>query len=286
MKIKKMIMLELILIVFLSLLFVSCGSGVKEVSTSNTVDGNAKDLPNKDVLLKEEKQVKKSYDKNQKVAFLTFDDGPSKNTEKILDILKKEDAKATFFVIGQDSDFAKSMYQRIVNEGHTIANHTYSHSYKNIYKSQEAFIQDVEKLNEYIYSITGVKTDVIRFPGGSNNHVNRKYSGSSDNGFMEGLGDRVETEGYAYFDWTVDSTDASKLRQSVERIVSATISESLRQKYPIVLFHDAPAKTTTVEALPQIIQELKKNGYKIDSLSKDSPVNSRFLKKEYGEILK
>lgn len=270
------------------LMLVSCNTKAEETMT--TTSNNVKEVKEEELKKAEEEKVlkeeKKVYDPNQKVAFLTFDDGPSKNTEKILDILKSENVKATFFVNGHEDEFAKKMYKRIVDEGHTIANHTYSHSYKDVYRSQESFIEDVDKLNKYIESMVKVKVDIIRFPGGSNNHINRKYAGVSDNSFMEGLAQRMEDEGYVYFDWTVDSTDASKAKQSVEKIKSSTISESLNQKYPIVLFHDAPAKTTTVEALPEVIKTLKDNDYLIDNLTKDAPVKSRFLKGDHGETLK
>lgn len=217
---------------------------------------------------------------------MTFDDGPSKNTEKILDILERENVKATFFVNGHDTEFARDMYKRIVNEGHAIANHTYSHSYKEVYKSKDSFIKDIDKLDNYIYAVTGVRTQIVRFPGGSNNRVNRKYSGSKDNGFMYSLATILEEKGQIYFDWTVDSTDASKIKQKSSKIISETLRESLKQKYPIILFHDAPAKTTTVDALPEIIKGLKKAGYEIDILEKNLPVNSKFLKAEHGETIK
>lgn len=236
--------------------------------------------------IKQDYTLKKIYDSKQKVAFMTFDDGPSKNTEKILDILERENVKATFFVNGHDTEFARDMYKRIVNEGHAIANHTYSHSYKEVYKSKDSFIKDIDKLDNYIYAVTGVRTQIVRFPGGSNNRVNRKYSGSKDNGFMYSLATILEEKGQIYFDWTVDSTDASKIKQKSSKIISETLRESLKQKYPIILFHDAPAKTTTVDALPEIIKGLKKAGYEIDILEKNLPVNSKFLKAEHGETIK
>lgn len=283
--VRKRLFIGIIFSISLAIIFASCGSENKDLAVAS-IEGEITSGSSKGDVLKEESKVKKEYNKNQKVAFLTFDDGPSKNTEKILNILKEENIKATFFVNGHDDDFARDMYKRIVEEGHAIANHTYSHSYKDVYKSQESFIRDVERLDEYIYSVTGIKPDIIRFPGGSNNTINRKYSKSNDNSFMNGLANRIEDEGYTYFDWTVDSTDASKMKQSAQKIISSTLSESLKQKYPVVLFHDAPAKTTTVEALPSIIKRLKENGYLLDSLSKDVPVTSRFLKGENGEILK
>ncbi|MEG2811971.1 MAG: polysaccharide deacetylase family protein [Clostridium sp.] len=221
-----------------------------------------------------------------KVAFLTFDDGPSKNTEKILDILKKENVQATFFVNGNNSEFAVNMYKRMVNEGHAIGNHTYSHTYEDVYTSKYAFIEDIKKLDSLIFTETGYRINLLRFPGGSNNTINRRYSNSRDNSFMECLSNEVESMGYRYFDWTVDSTDASKVKQKEGVIVKNTLNEALKQKYPIILFHDAPAKTTTVEALSGIIKKLKESGYKIKPLSYDVPVESSFLKGINGEILK
>ena len=258
------------LIISITIILVSCGLKNKEVETFNN----------------ETDKIDYTSEEKEKIAFLTFDDGPSKNTEKILEILKEENVKATFFVNGRETDFAKKMYTRMIEEGHTIGNHTYSHEYKKIYKSEENFMTDVEKLNRHIYDITGYNTDIFRFPGGSNNIINRKYSNSSKNEFMERLSKKVTNSGYSYIDWTVDSKDATKSTEKVEVIVSSTLSEALSQKYPVILFHDAPAKTTTVEALKTIIKSLKSNGYKIESLSKDSPVKPQFLKIKKEEILK
>ncbi len=265
---KKLIGYFLVICIMISL--VSCGFKNKEVETFNN----------------ETDKIDYIADENKKVAFLTFDDGPSKNTERILEILKEENVKATFFVNGRKSDFAKKMYIRMVEEGHVIGNHTYSHEYKKIYESEKSFMEDVEMLNRYIYEVTGYNTDVFRFPGGSNNIINRKYSNSSKNEFMEKLTKKINDSGYSYFDWTVDSKDATKSTEKVEVIVSSTLSEALNQKYPVILFHDAPAKTTTVEALKTIIESLKSNGYKIETLSKDSPIKPQFLKIKKEEILK
>ena len=118
---------------------------------------------------------------NRKIAYLTFDDGPSINTGKILDILKRYDIKATFFVVGRSDDNSKNLYKRIVKEGHAIGNHTYSHEYKTLYSSEENFLSDFKKLEHHIYDITGIKMDIMRFPGGSNTIIPNKYS---DDKFM------------------------------------------------------------------------------------------------------
>ncbi|MEF9951665.1 MAG: polysaccharide deacetylase family protein [Clostridium sp.] len=268
-----------ILIVLVCLVcLVSCGNTDKK-QVVNTIATTTQ---------KKVSDISSNYEEytNSKVAFLTFDDGPSKNTEKILDILKKEEVNATFFVNGIDNEFSKQMYKRMVDEGHTIGNHTYTHTYKNIYTSKYAFIEDIKKLDSLIFTETGYRINVLRFPGGSNNTVNRKYSNSKNNAFMECLARESDEMGYRYFDWTVDSTDASKIKQKRSVIVNNTLKEALNQKYPIVLFHDAPAKTTTVDALEEIIHKLKKSGYKIKSLKYDTPVDSSFLRGTNGEILK
>ena len=107
---------------------------------------------------------------NQKKVYLTFDDGPSDHTAQILDILKKHKVKATFFVVGKETEYAKKMYQRIVLEGHTLAMHSYSHNYDQIYANVGAFSKDLMKLQKYLYDLTDVKPYIYRFPGGSSNH--------------------------------------------------------------------------------------------------------------------
>ena len=112
-----------------------------------------------------------------KKVYLTFDDGPSENTEKILDILSEYDVKATFFVIGRTDDVSKDIYQRIRREGHTLAMHSYTHQYQKIYASKNAYKRDLEKLSDLLFDVTGEKCKFIRFPGGSSNTVRSLVSG-------------------------------------------------------------------------------------------------------------
>lgn len=186
---------------------------------------------------------------------------------KVLDILKEYDIKATFFVIGKSGDYEKNLYQRIVDEGHTLGNHTYSHNYKEIYSSEENFLRDFKKLEDYIHQLTGVKMEIMRFPGGSNNTMSHKYS---DDKFMRRITTKILYDGYQYFDWNVDSKDAKAVKQDRDIIIN-TVLEGARNNNPaIVLFHDSSPKTSTVEALPFIIEELIKEGYTFDVLNKDS----------------
>lgn len=203
----------------------------------------------------------------EKIAYLTFDDGPSSNTIKILDTLKKYDIKATFFVNGRTDDKSKKIYKRIVEEGHTIGNHTYSHDYSYIYSGKAAFMKDFNKLQNYIKDLTGVKMTVLRFPGGSNNTVSYKYGGK---GLMKQLTADMKNKGYVYFDWNVDSTDASVAKQSKSNIVRSVLNGCKGKKEAVILMHDSAPKTTSAEALPEIIEGLKKQGFQFDRISTDT----------------
>lgn len=188
------------------------------------------------------------YDKR---IYLTFDDGPSSNTAQILDILKKYDVKATFFVLGKTDDASKALYQRIVAEGHTLGMHSYSHKYEEIYASKESFIEDLSKQQEYLYEVTGIWPRYYRFPGGSSNRVSKVD--------MQELIAYLEESDIAYYDWNVASGDAVSIQLSKEKIVSNCISQINAQSDSIVLFHDAAEKDTTVEALPEIISQIRMN---------------------------
>jgi len=209
---------------------------------------------------------KKQNDPNQKIAYLTFDDGPSDNTLKILDVLKQKNVPATFFVIGNEG--RKDVYKRIIDEGHVIGNHTYGHDYKGIYKSPQTFFADVDKLNDLLEEVTGERTQILRFPGGSNNTVSRHAGGS---GIMDEITKAAIDNGYKYFDWNVDSQDASKAVQSKDVIVKSVLNGSSQTNKAVILMHDAPAKTTTVEALPEIIEGLRAKGFIFKSLDEYSP---------------
>ena len=201
---------------------------------------------------------------NAKIAYLTFDDGPSMNTSAILAILKQYNIKATFFVNGHPH--LKDLYKQISDDGHALANHTYSHDYKNIYKSADSFKKDVKKLDAFLTNLTGKEPNyILRFPGGSNNHISRDYGGME---IMNSVIKDMNKEGYLYFDWNVDSSDAYVFRQSKDNIVQAVLTQSSELNHPIILMHDLDPKTTTVDALREIIEGLRSKGYAFDVLSK------------------
>lgn len=185
----------------------------------------------------------------RKKIYLTFDDGPSSNTDEILDILKAYDVKATFFVVGKTDEASRKAYRRIVEEGHTLGMHSYSHSYAEIYESEKAFQSDMKKLQEYLYDMTGVWPRYYRFPGGSSNTV----SGVD----MWELADWLTEQGITYYDWNVASGDAVSRELPADTLVANCLAGIRNQQNCVVLMHDAANKHTTVEALPEIISEIR-----------------------------
>ncbi len=215
----------------------------------------------------------KAEEKNAKVVYLTFDDGPSENTVKILDILEQYNVKATFFIIGKEGGGAAEIYRRIISDGHAAGNHTYSHEYNEIYASEDRFWEEYRKNDETFFELTGRHLEIMRFPGGSNNTVSERYC----RGIMKRLTKTAQQQDIIYFDWNVSSLDAVKERQDKNVIINSVLSGVKDKKTSIILMHDNKTKTTTVEALPTIIEELKKQGCIFKTLNKDTePI--QFLK--------
>lgn len=199
-----------------------------------------------------------------KTCYLTFDDGPSDNTLKILKILKQYNVKATFFVMATSKI---SYVKKIHKEGHTVALHTYSHNYADLYRSQKAYFNDLEKIGKLVKKYTGTDARVIRFPGGSSNTISRDYC----KGIMTALSKEVLNQGYVYYDWNVDSTDASGNNVSVSRILYNIKTYGGHNKQDVILMHDTDAKDTTVQALPQIIEYYIDQGYTFAPITTATP---------------
>ena len=198
--------------------------------------------------------------------YLTFDDGPSNLTLDILDILKEEGVKATFFVTGQ-SDSNNYIIKRAYDEGHTIGLHTYSHEYSYVYSSVDNYFADLNRISNKVENIIGKKTNIIRFPGGSSNTVSRNYS----IGIMTRLTGVVLNNGYRYFDWNVDADDAGGAYTDSNRIYLNVINNLSHYKTNVVLMHDSYGHTATRDALRNIIQYGKRNGYKFASIDDSTP---------------
>lgn len=178
--------------------------------------------------------------------YLTFDDGPSSNTDRILDILDSYGVKATFFVVAKNN--YTQQYKRIAEEGHTLAMHSFTHRYKEIYASLDAYKYDLKQLHDFLYELTGEDCTIVRFPGGSSNTVSKVD--------MFELIDYLDGEGITYFDWNVSSGDASGMYLSADQIAKNVVDNVNRFDNAVVLFHDAASKDSTVEALPIIIEKI------------------------------
>lgn len=178
--------------------------------------------------------------------YLTFDDGPSSNTDRILDILNQYGVKATFFVVGKEG--YTDQYRRIVEDGHTLAMHSYSHKYGEIYSSLEAYQADLTKLHDFLYELTGEDCSIVRFPGGSSNTISHVD--------MWELIDYLDKENMVYFDWNVSSGDAASGGRSTAQITRNVLKDIDKYNNAVVLFHDAAGKDSTVDALPAIIEKI------------------------------
>ena len=194
--------------------------------------------------------VAETTDREEKLrkVYLTFDDGPSSETGQILDILATYDVKATFFVVGKTDEDSQALYRRIVEEGHTLGMHSYSHVYDDIYRSVEGFAGDLGKLQGYLYDVTGVTSKIYRFPGGSSNRVSK----SDMQVFIKWL----DEQGIEYYDWNISSGDANPVRLTAQQVLENCTKDLEKYKNAIILLHDAPSKKTTVEALPALIEQI------------------------------
>ena len=244
--------------------------GENNVTQNNNVENQTANNTTQDNITQNNKENSDQKKSNNGVIWLTFDDGPSaKLTPKVLDILKKENVKATFFVINY-SESNEPIIKRIVAEGHTIGIHGYSHEYSKIYKSKETFMSNIYTLQDKIYKSTGVKSMYIRFPGGSSNTVSRKYC----KGIMTELTKEVLAKGFKYFDWNISSGDAGGAKDA--KAVYKNVTKNLSKKRGnLVLCHDIHQKT--LEALPDIIKYAKKEGYTFARIDDDTPMYAQHV---------
>lgn len=200
-------------------------------------------------------------DKEEKYAYLTFDDGPSATTDSVLAILEEYDVPATFFIMGINLESEQNIerLKAIVDAGHTIAVHTYTHNYSEIYKSVETYLDDFYLVWSKIYEITGVKCDIFRFPGGSINSYNAAV-------YQEIISE-LTRRGFVYYDWNVSSEDSVASNVPVSMILENSSKIGNLSKI-ILLMHDSAYKNSTVSALPQIIELYQKSGYTLDVLDR------------------
>ena len=189
-----------------------------------------------------------------RVCCLTFDDGPSANTDRILEILDRYGVKATFFVVGSSAASAENQerMRRIVAAGHTLAMHSWSHDYTRVYASVESFLEEFNQLYELIYQVTGVYPAIFRFPGGSIN--------SYDRGVYQEIIAEMTRRGFVYFDWNASAGD-STATPAEPSLLAANWLAGIGRDLVVTLAHDSAPRTTTVDALPSVIEGYQAAGY-------------------------
>lgn len=231
---------------------------ITKVSDSGAVQAQEKEVKTTKAPKKAstaEPTIKPTDDTTTKKVYLTFDDGPGSQTGKILDILKKNHVKATFFVTGKEDASSKKIYQRIVKEGHTLAMHSYSHIQDVIYDSKEAFEKDLKQINRCLYEATGVHTKFYRFPGGS--------STQNTSLPIQNFIDVLKKNHYLYLDWNVISPDINNANAAKEQVVTGVMQGVDAYDTAVVLMYDVADKPMTVKALPSIIKQIKAKNYEL-----------------------
>jgi len=198
---------------------------------------------------------------NKKIVYLTFDDGPTKHTPEILSILDTHGIKATFFVVGNREH--PHYMKEIVERGHAIGLHSYNHNFEQIYSSKEAFFRDFQKIDDIVYEQTGVRSKIMRFPGGSS--IKR----GSAKWIMSELKKELSERGYQFFDWNCDSRDKMGAKTATEAFSKVKSASKDADDIIIVLMHDT--EKITIQYLPDVIEHFKALGYEFLPLCPDSP---------------
>lgn len=199
-----------------------------------------------------------------KRVYLTFDDGPSIYTGQILDILAANDVKATFFVIARENETYWPYYTRILEEGHTLGMHSYTHDYNQVYASLDSFEADVNQLSGFLYDRTGEYPTIYRFPGGSSNTVS--------NVPVQDCIAYLNEQGITYYDWNALNGDAVTDELSTDRLIENIMNSVRKNNTSIVLMHDMQSRHNTVESLQELIDILKEEGYEILPIDEDTPL--------------
>lgn len=205
----------------------------------------------------------------QKIVYLTFDDGPSFGiTDKLLDVLHKYNVKATFFVVGKEIKGRERILRRISDEGHSIGLHTYSHKFSAIYKSDEAFLEELKREGELIKYVLGYKVNVIRFPGGSDLMLTPE------------LLEKLHKLGYRVYDWNVNLGDGVAGNLSVETLIRNSKKVKGDKYKRFILAHCNSNNKTTYRALPYIIEYYKSEGYVFKAIDNNTEEYFYKLKKK------
>jgi len=214
-------------------------------------------------------QAEKTY-----TVFLTFDDGPSFNTEKLLDVLREEDVPGTFFVVGVTSARDIGLYNRILDEGHALGLHSFDHDMQGVYRNMHTFLKDFTKLDDWVYEKTGANLKIFRMVGGSHS----MYCSSA---VREAVLSYMMDNGYACFDWDIDSRDSGHYTVPAWRIAQNVIREAKKKPNQdlIILLHDDGLRTSVAGAAKTIISYFKEQGYTFDTLREDTESTKKLLLK-------
>lgn len=240
---------------------VSISSNLKNEVGKYEIVYTVKDSSNNSCSVKRKVNV---IENNNGVVYLTFDDGPSNITNGILDILKKNNVKATFFLVGFN-DNMNDIVKRIYDEGHTIGLHSNTHIYNEIYSSAEAYYSDLYTLSSKIKKLINIDTKIIRFPGGSSNTIS-----SFNKGIMSYLSKDVLKNGFHYFDWNVSAEDA--YLRSEKEVYNNVIYGLSKNRSNVVLLHDFYNNYKTLNALDKIIKDAKLKGYVFSNITYNTPM--------------
>lgn len=244
---KNKLFIYLICAIFIVLIF---NRNVNNNVTSQNTIKSIKDLST----------YQKDLNQGKKVIYLTFDDGPSKNvTDKILDILKKNNVKATFFIIGNQIEGLEDVVKRIHTEGHGIGLHTYTHKLKYIYRSKDNFIKEMLQCQYKVYEVTGFLSNIIRFPGGSQNHLTNAYL------------NKLHSYNFKVYDWNMETVDGLKPKVSPDRLYREATKGSEKLTTIILLLHCDYMHENTCKVLPRIIKYYKDKGYEFKPITEDTP---------------
>ncbi|RAW11975.1 polysaccharide deacetylase [Paenibacillus taichungensis] len=207
-----------------------------------------------------------SIDENpqDKVVYLSFDDGPGNHTREVLDILRKEQALATFFVLGEQAERYPEMIRAVVEDGHALGNHTFNHNYEQLYSDFKVFWKQIKQTEAVVERITGFRPNLVRAPGGTYGHFDKSYF------------DLLKLGGYTVMDWNVDSGDSKRKGVPAKEILRNATKVPAGARSVIVLMHDGGAHAETVKALPGIIKYYRDQGFRFDTMkASDQPVQFR-----------
>ena len=269
--VKKVVIITIVLILIISLISTAIFFGVRQYNKNLSIierDILAKNRPAHELFYSDNakqnkivERVSHIYNSDYRRVFLTFDDGPSKSvTIPILDILKQNNVKATFFVLGSNAERYPEIVKRAYQEGHYIANHSFTHVYSNIYSSPQAVLDEYNRTEIAIKNAIGDQTynsRVFRFPGGTSGGKYANIKAEAVN--------LLNQNNVAHLDWNALTADAAGL-DNVNDMMNYVETTMVNKNSVVILMHDIGTKKSTYELLPQLIQALKEKGYVFENI--------------------